>query len=324
MSTYLNHGDRMTQRFTEIPCAPSRLRDLVAPLRKPAFSLLIVLLVGASFSRAQDVRFSFDKQKILLGEPVQMKIETLLGTTENRVHLDSIFSPDSLPHFEVLERGRIDTSRVAEGVYIKQVIIITSWDSGSWKLPTINRAGTSLQPVTIDVGYTSPWDPKQPYHDIKGIMPVKTTAISNWWWYVVGLAVLVALFLLFFPPGKSEDAATQLDKSAYKKAMLQLEALQKEGAASANPKQYYTEMINIFRSYLKSGKGIQSFSKTTDDLSIQLQTLKLPQNSYNNLVQTLRLSDLVKFAAYQPEANTTTDALNTLKESITTIEGHAV
>ena len=172
-------------------------------------------------------------------------------------------------------------------------------------------------PIVLDVVYTSPWNPNQPYHDIKGIVPVKQPGRSTWWWYVIGLAVLVALFLLFFPEGKKEKAI-ELDRNAYRKAMQQLEKLQKDGIASANVKQYYTDLINIFRGYLKGAKGIQSFSKTTDDLNIQLQALKIPE--YNQLVQTLRLSDLVKFAQYKPEVNMNQEAFNIIKQSITTIE----
>src|SRR5438067_6122774 len=98
--------------------------------------------------------------------------------------------------------------------------------------------------------------------------------------------------------------------------MQQLEQLQKN--KTDDVKQYYTDLINIFRGYLKGAKGMQSFSKTTDDLSIQLQALKIPE--YNQLVQSLRLSDLVKFAKYQPEANMNAEAFNIIKQSITTIE----
>ncbi|HVF82055.1 MAG TPA: hypothetical protein VM884_08985, partial [Flavisolibacter sp.] len=95
--------------------------------------------------------------------------------------------------------------------------------------------------------------------------------------------------------------------------------------ASANSKQYYTELVTIFRTYLKGAKGIQSFSKTTDDLNIQLQVLKLPSTAYHELVQTLRLSDLVKFAQYKADTETSAGSLATIKQSITTIEqSHAV
>lgn len=322
-----NHGDAEAKSFTENLCVPlchraSVVQSLRFILRRSLFTFCILHFAFCVFG--QDVRFSFDKQKILLGDPIQMKIETLLGTSENRVHLDSIFSPDSLPHFEVLNRGKIDTSRTADGVYLKQIVTITSWDSGSWTLPTVNRSGKSLQPITIEVSYTSPWDPKQPYHDIKGIIPVKDPGRATWWWYLIGVIVLLALFLLFFPPGKKDKPEILLDSGAYKKAMEQLEKLQKENLAATNVKQFYTELVNIFRTYLKGAKGIQSFSKTTDDLSVQVQRLKLPQMQFSSLVQTLRLSDLVKFAQYGPEASASNEAFAVIKESITVIEGHAV
>jgi hypothetical protein len=87
-----------------------------------------------------------------------------------------------------------------------------------------------------------------------------------------------------------------------------------------DPKAYYTTLINIFRTYLKGAKGIQSFSKTTDDLSIQLQAQKIPSPAYNSLVQTLRLSDMAKFAAYRPDGSMDQESLTIIKQSITTLE----
>ncbi|MDQ6608722.1 MAG: hypothetical protein M3Y85_02755 [Bacteroidota bacterium] len=271
--------------------------------------------------RAQEVKYSFDKKRILLGEQILMKVE---ATIENGIN-PPFFPVDTLPHFEVLAHSKIDTNRVNEKLHLSQTLTVTSWDSGHWNLPSVIRNGVPSEPVAIDVGYTSPWDPKKPYHDIKGIVPSKQPGKDDWWWYVIGAAVLVALFMLFFPQGKKERPLIELDSNAYKKAMQQLEALQKGGQSTANSKQYYTALISIFRTYLKGSKGIQSFSKTTDDLSIQLQDMKLPQAAYNELVQTLRLSDLVKFAQYTPEEHVNATSFNTIRQSITLIEGrHAV
>lgn len=265
---------------------------------------------------AQEVRFSFDKQKILLGEQIKMKMEAVL--TEGQ-KLPGFFI-DTLPHFEVLEQSKIDSTMANGRLQLQQIITITSWDSGHWTLPSVLINGVPSKPFAIDVAYTSPWDPKAPYHDIKGIIPVNNPGRSTWWWYVIGAAVLIALFLLFFPEGKKDKTETLLDSNAYKKAMQQLQELQKGETASSNVKQYYVGLIDIFRTYLKGKKGIQSFSKTTDDLSIQLQDLKMPSSTYNELVQTLRLSDLVKFAQYKPDRNTNTAAIDTIKQSITQIE----
>ena len=87
------------------------------------------------------------------------------------------------------------------------------------------------------------------------------------------------------------------------------------------PKLLYTELVSIFRDYLAKRKNIQSHSKTTDDLSIQIAALQLPIEMYQPLVQTLRLSDLVKFAQFKPGKNEEQDSIETIKQSIIAIEG---
>jgi hypothetical protein len=272
------------------------------------------LLLIAHCLTAQVVNLSYDKQRILLGEQVGVTVKAFV----DRGATLASFPIDTLPHLEVLESSGVDTTVVGETLQLSQTLIVTSWDSGRWNIPTVIANGNPTKTVALEVAFTSPWNPNQPYHDIKGIAPVEKPGRSTWWWYLVGLAVLIALFLLFFPKGKGEKKEVELDKKAYRKAMEELARLEKENPADA--KVFYTELVNIFRTYLKGAKGIQSFSKTTDDLSIQLQSQKLPSADYNALVQTLRLSDLAKFAAYRPDNGANQQSLTIIKQSITTIE----
>jgi hypothetical protein len=276
--------------------------------------LTFVLLLFTLYLPAQVVNLSYDKKRILLGEQIGVTIKAFI----DRGGTLASFPVDTLPHFEVLQSSKIDTTVIGNTLQLSQTLIVTSWDSGRWNVPTTIIAGNGSKPVAIDVTYTSPWNPNQPYHDIKGIVPVENPGRTTWWWYLIGLAVLAALFLLFFPQGKKEKKEVELDRNAYRKAMQQLEKLEKE--KGMDDKTLYTELINIFRTYLKGAKGIQSFSKTTDDLSIQLQKQKMPQADYNQLLQTLRLSDLVKFAAYKPTPGMPQDSIHIIKQSITTID----
>jgi hypothetical protein len=272
------------------------------------------LLLIANCLSAQVVNLTYDKQRILLGEQLGVTIKAFV----DKGGMLADFPIDTLPHLEVLEASKIDTATVGETLQLSQTLIVTSWDSGRWNIPTVIANGKPTKSVALDVTYTSPWNPNQPYHDIKGIVPVENPGKSTWWWYLVGLAVLIALFLLFFPKGKKEKKEVELDKKAYRRALEELAKLEKQDNVDA--KTFYTELINIFRTYLKGAKGIQSFSKTTDDLSIQLQSQKLASGQYNALVQTLRLSDLVKFAAYRPNGGMNKESLTIIKQSITTIE----
>ena len=88
----------------------------------------------------------------------------------------------------------------------------------------------------------------------------------------------------------------------------------------------HTQLVNIFREYLEKRKNIRSFSKTTDDLAIQVGALSLHRDAYAALVQALRLSDLVKFAQFKPAPAETSASIDVVEENIKAIENipHAV
>ena len=83
---------------------------------------------------------------------------------------------------------------------------------------------------------------------------------------------------------------------------------------------FYTRLVDIFRVYISRRKGIASLQKTTDDLVVQLRSLKLPAEEFNRLAQALRMSDFVKFAKFEPGQSDKNDSFKTIKEFIDDIE----
>jgi hypothetical protein len=267
-------------------------------------------------AQSPTIAVSADKQKILIGEPLQLHftITAADGSAVAPLHIDSIY------HFEILQKSKTDTQLDGNLMRLKQTYTITSWDSGRWQIPSFQLAsGHKTKSLIIDVGYT-PFDVKQDYNDIKDILDVKRPQRTTWYWYVIGVALLIALFILIFPQKKKQPKAGPVSyEGAYKEALQQLEKLKKQ-SADEDAKRYYTTLIDIFRSYLQRRKNIQSFSKTTEDIAQQLKQINMPANQYNTMVQTLQLSDLVKFAQYQPQPYDNKTALETIKKSIVTIE----
>ena len=137
---------------------------------------------------------------------------------------------------------------------------------------------------------------------------------------MIGAILLLLLFILLFPKKKKVPLEERLDANAYRTAILDLQKLKKEDLAEKDIKAFYVRLVDIFRKYLHAGKGIQSFSVTTDDLALQIKTLYLPAETYNYLVQTLRLSDGVKFAKFSPTQEENNHALDVIRKSIDTIE----
>jgi hypothetical protein len=280
--------------------------------------LSIVALAFSISVAAQKVTASVDRQEILIGEQIKLRLQANFLKGEPLLWFDGI---DTIAHFEILDKSAVDTLQMQEnGVALSQTLTLTSWDSGKILLPSFAIAKWKTKPIPVNVAYSPhPFDTTKPYNDIKEILEVKKPIKVTWYWYLIFALVIIGLFLLFFPRAKKKaDNEFVPDEGAFKKALKQLDQLKASDAADA--KAYYTEMIRIFRHYLHRRRNIYSFSKTTDDLSVQMQQLNMDREHYADLVQALRLSDLVKFARYQPSRAENEIAIDTVKQSIITIE----
>src|SRR5450432_2794261 len=99
-----------------------------------------------------------DQQRILIGQPIHLLLEVI--ATGNFPLAWPVL--DSLPHFEFLEKGKIDSAIRPEGRYYRRSLTITSFDSGTWAIPRLLfSAGvkkTFSDSVRIEVGF-SKFDP---------------------------------------------------------------------------------------------------------------------------------------------------------------------
>lgn len=67
-------------------------------------------------------------------------------------------------------------------------------------------------------------------------------------------------------------------------------------------KQYYSEVTETLRKYIDSMFHIPAMEQTSDETIESFRTQKdlLKEKTLQNLIQMLKLADLVKFAKYQP------------------------
>lgn len=278
--------------------------------------ILFISLISYIACFSQRLSAVTDTNKILIGEKIQLVLKAVIPKNEKPLW----FTIDTIPHFEILDKSKIETQPNENNLVLTQTLTLTSWDSGKWQIPSFKLFNTTTKPITVFVAYT-PFDVSKPYNDIKDIADVKKPEHETWYWYVIGAAILIVLFLLFFPAGKKQPRpVSEIDLNAYKKAMQQLEKIRSSNLAEKNVKEYYSQLVGVFRWYVQARKGIQSVSRTTDTLIIQLQQLNLPQDQYSHLLQVLRLSDFVKFAKFEPAAKENDEAFNTIKQSIIVIE----
>lgn len=275
--------------------------------------LLFSLSIAAQTRTTVSARAN--RSQILIGEPVILVLEAHIPESEPI----RFFHIDTFPHFEILEKTKIDTADTREGSVLSQVIRITSFDSGHWVIPSFDLYnGPVTDTIPVDVGL-SPFNPEQPYHDIKDIIDVQPEKKIKWpwWWFAAGGALFLALLILLLLRKKKPIPVTALPPDPYKAAMAQLEQLRKDPGPA---KQYYSRLVDIFRIYVYARKGIHSLQKTTDDLVTQLRGLGLPKEQYDQLAQALRLSDFVKFARYTSIPEDDRHTFEAIKKTIDAIE----
>lgn len=293
-------------------------------MRTNFFNTAIVILVAVFFTIpaiAQEktvVKATVDRAQILIGEQIKLTLEADVPEHEPI----RFFQFDSIPHFEFLNVQKIDTSNTGSGTVLSQIIHITSFDSGRWVIPSFTLGENIVtDSIPVDVGF-APFNPDQPYHDIKDIIEVtpeeKKEEKVKWWYIVAGVAVLLLILVLVFRKKKKPVVqAIAPPPDPFLVAMGKLEKLQKE---KPETKQYYSELVDIFREYVFAKKGIHSMQDTTDDLVKQLRSLNMPKDQLEQLTQSLRLSDFVKFAKYVPTADDDKNTFSIIGRSIQQIE----
>jgi hypothetical protein len=285
---------------------------------KVFFSFLFFLsALVCSAQNKVTIKSGIDKSKIVIGEQIHLSLEVHFPPQEPM----SFFTIDSIAHFEILERKKIDTVDNREGISLSQSLTLTSFDSGHWVIPPFELPSDKpvyTDSIAVDVGF-SPFDSSQAYHDIKDVIDVqvKEKKKETWYWYAAASALLVAAIIYFLMRKKKPSVAKTVFIDPYKEAKQELEKLQKE---NLSPKAFYTRLVDIFRLYISRRKAIASLQKTTDDLVVQLRSLKLPGEEFNRLAQSLRMSDFVKFAKFEPAESDKTDSFKTIKDLIEHIE----
>ena len=293
------------------------------------FPLLFLLLAsGPAFTQAKShttplvkVTTTVDKQKILIGQPIQLMLE---ATVQNNAPL-TWPALDSLPHFDWLEKGKVDSVVHPDGRSYRQYLTITSFDSGSWTLPPLSFISGNKKyfsdTVRIEVGYTK-IDPKQDYHDIKDIVDIPN-AFAKWIGWIVAISTLLFTALAVWLIRKKKvlkifrPAAPVPVVSPYEEAIRQLEEIeQQQLAASSSVKLFYTKLNDILRLFVLRRLGITSLSETNEELIRELGRLSMSQQQFNELSDTLRMSDFVKFAKYQPGIAENKESLKVIRSSV--------
>lgn len=282
------------------------------------FIFLLVLSSVTSKLFSQAVKAGVDRDKIFIGEQIRLK----LAVEGARAPMTWFNFPDSLNHFEIIGRGKIDTVLNGSTTNYYQIITITSFDSGRWEFPSLFLPGLSqpTPPIAIDV---LPVDVSkmEDYNDIKDILEAKQ---ENDWTIIgiiaaITLLSLVMLYLLFRKKRKVivESGPVKGSLSPLDWAMAELNKLKGQTLSTpAEVKKYYSQLTEISRTFFYRQLQHQSLQQTTDEWMITLQPLSVDNQTKTSFYQVLRLADTVKFAKYLPHSRDNDTSLEVIKNML--------
>ena len=305
-------------------------QELLAESREFGFvkiSIFILFLIASSNLFSQKISATVDRDKILIGEQVELKV-LVKDVDKNQKNVSQWFSlPDSFNHFEIIKRFPIDTIAVEGSINYSQKIILTSFDSGKWQIPVIDISFTNNQIIHSDSIEISvlPVDVSnlKDYHDFKEIVEVK--AETDWLFIGAVAALLVVSVILIYGLFRYWKKRKALSKKGHtqlgiKEALEQLDLLQQKGLIEKNRhKLYFTELILICRNFSDTQLQIFSADKTTDEYMLLLKNKVGNETTQTKYFQLLRLSDAVKFAKFLPSKTDCEEAMADAKKFVQTI-----
>ena len=280
---------------------------------------------------SQTVHTFTDKKDILIGEQIQYKVKANFLTGAFNIHWFNI--PDSVAHFEVVDKSKIDSSAENGNTVLQQTITLTSFDSGTWVFPSLNIKyeqpdylhiyNVKTDSVIINVSYSPP-DSTNQLRDIKPIIKVSVTDYT--WLYIAGGIVLLLLIILilyrYFKKKKKLKPAGPISRlSPYDEAIEEINKLAQYDLKNAEAvKIYHTKLSDIFKRYLGRKQNKNLANSTTGDLLINMTNSNFSQENISTLATALRSNDAVKFAKYIPMALESEDCKLKIKETINLIE----
>ncbi|HEY4286138.1 MAG TPA: hypothetical protein VGN00_03475 [Puia sp.] len=275
------------------------------------------------------LKVTVDKQKILIGEPIHLMLEATVQGDVPLIWPDL----DSLPHFEFVEKGKVDSTGGSDGRSYRQYMTVTSFDSGSYAIPrlafTEGNKKYFTDSIGVEIGYTK-IDPSKDYHDIKEIIEVPNPYAHFIVWGVAAVALISLAVVIWLIRKKKVlkrlAAAVQAPRlSPYEEALAELKDLEQAHLPEkGSVKVYYSRLGEIFRIYLLRRLKISGLAETSEELIREMRQLQLPAEQFPALAETLRMSDFVKFAKYQPEATDNEQHYRVIRSSVETLEAMAV
>ena len=296
---------------------------------------LILSTPITSFSQNLSIQGKLNRSEIKTGE--QAVIDLTIRTNnlpQTRFYLKEEAQKEA--PYTVIALVPVDTvdisSRIKE---ISAKLVLTSFDSTLITIPPIVAKTPTDSAETAPMGLKviqPEVDSKHPsnFKDIKAPWDVSLSLkdwliliLSSWIFWVV-IAVLVCFYIAYrvfnYYQNKKANPTPQIqvrELSLIEKteaALLQLE--QQQLIEQELFKEFYSELITIFKFYLNEAYNWTTTEMTSNELMKQMTSVELSSSEQEMLRLVLTEADLSKFAKYTPSSDNARLALSQIRQLV--------
>lgn len=288
--------------------------DFMQNIMSRYFFFLFLAFGSIGFAQKKPIiKVAADTTLIKIGEQINLTVSVKVDSTR------SVNFPElkQFGSFEIIEESPIDTFREKDLFNLIKKYGLTKFDSGSYVIPSfpivVSNQSYPTDSIAVRVLDVEVDTLKQKMYDIKDIIAVhpKSNFWAYFWWTLGTLLVLGAVAFYLWLKNKAKKEAEE-ELPPYEKAVSELQKLDNFSLhEQADYKHYYSKVTDVLKIYYESEVHVDVMECTSDELLEKIELLvdsgqiKLEKGTLIKLQETLKTSDLVKFAKY---SNTLEDA----------------
>lgn len=274
-----------------------------------------VLNVNSVVAQSVTVDAKIDSLQILIGEQTKVKLQVSLNSDKHAIF--PTFVDTLVKGVDIVNIAKPDTQYLNSDkrLLITQEYTITSFDSALYYIPpiavTVDNKPYHSKALALKV-YSIPVDTLHPdnFFGPKEIM--EAPFVWKDWYAVIGCGLLFIpfLMLLIYLIKRLRDNKPIIRKvkvepklPPHQLAIQEIEKIKNEKIwEKGMPKEYYTELTDTIRNYIKSRFHFNALEMTSSEIIDKLLEMN-DKNAIADLRSLFQTADLVKFAKHSPLMN---------------------
>ena len=261
---------------------------------KTRFALSLLIIPFFLFAQ---IETRIDSSNILIGDQIKLSVKSNLNDLKNWKTFK-----DSLGKFEIISSSEIDTIQTDSGWILSQVYTITHWDSGTFYIPSFSMEEQISDSIEIYINTIETLKEG----DIKDIKQPINTPVSfrEVLPYILITLLFILTSLLVYYYLKNRKKTIKVEEKIeniippFRIALDMLYKLKDKNLLKQNEvKEYHSQISEILRRYIENGLALKAMELSSNEI---ISSLKQQRIDTVSIEKVFRISDLAKFAKFQP------------------------